>query len=267
MQKFMSLHGTKIEPSPRNNAVNEPIQVMAKNLMLISYEAVRSCKTSQHDDVSQGIVAPMFDTLTSCAKKCPIFLLSLSRDSQPVGEVVRSSIETAPAALKSNEMNVVLSSIRFLKELVSSLTFLSLESLDDAQRDAISSVIAIIEHAVQTDVITTAITSTCAGVSPRDVLEPLTNLMRVILTLSQWSAIEASVSAAIDCGQFQLGDEAKSVAFETFKVCTESEYVSANFGKMILVMWEMHQNDDTGSIAGGEAVLDFVQKYKKQPTK
>jgi len=262
MQKFMYLHGSNIEPSPRNNAINEPIQVMAKNLMLISYGAVRSCKTSQDNDVSQGIASPMFDTLSSCAKKCPIFLLTLSRDSQPLGEVIRSSIESAPMTLKSNEMDIVLSSINFLKELVSSLTSLSLEALGEVQRDAIVSVIASIKHAVQTDVIITAITSTCVGISPREVLQPLTDLMRVILMFSQWSDIEASVSIAINCGQFQLGDEAKSVALQAFKKCTESEYITANFRKMISDMWEMHQTDDTGTIAGGEAVLDFVQRYK-----
>ena len=117
MQKFMSLHGSKIEPSPRNNATNEPIQVMAKNLMLISYEAVRYCsKASADDDV---IASHMFQTLSACAKRCPVFLLTLSRDSQPTGEVIRSSVDTAPATMTSNEMDVVLSSIGFLKELVS----------------------------------------------------------------------------------------------------------------------------------------------------
>ena len=38
----------------------------------------------------------------------------------------------------------------------------------------------------------------------------------------------------------------------------------ASFGKIVLDMWEMHQTDDTGGIAGGEAVLDFVQRYKNK---
>ena len=112
MKKFMHLHGSKIELNPMNNAVHEAIQNVAKNLMLISYEGVRKDST--------GVASPMFDTLSTCAKQCPIFLLILSRDSQPDGEVIRSSIEAAPMTLKSNEMDVVLSSIRFLKELVSS---------------------------------------------------------------------------------------------------------------------------------------------------
>ncbi|KAL7551893.1 hypothetical protein ACHAWF_015096 [Thalassiosira exigua] len=121
MQKFILLHGSKIEPGPRNNATHEPIQVMAKNLMLLAYQAVRSCsKASKDSHVSHGMASPMFETLSACAKKCPIFLLGLSRDSQPVGEVVRSSIETSPTVLKSNEMDVVLSSIKYLKQLVRS---------------------------------------------------------------------------------------------------------------------------------------------------
>lgn len=264
MQKFMSLHGSKIEPSPRNNAVNEPIQVMAKNLMLLSYEAVRSCsKSSDDSEASTGIISPMFDTLTACAKKCPLFLILLSRDSQPVGEVIRSSFETIPTTLKSNELEVVLSSIRFLKELVSSLASVSLDSLGEDQRSSILPVIDIIKQAIQSDIIIIAVSSTCVGTAPPEVFEPLTDLSRAVLMFSQWPDIESSVSAAINCSQFQLGDEAKLVALEAFKKCTESQYVAANFRKMISDMWEMHQTDDTGSIAGGEAVLRFIQKYKE----
>jgi hypothetical protein len=262
MQRFIDLHGSKIEPIPRN-AAQEPVQVMSKNLMLLAYEAVRSCaKTSQDDDTSQGIASPMFDTLSSCAKKCPVFLISLSRDSQPVGEVICSSLETAPMTLQSNEMEVVMSSIRFLKHLVTSLMSLSLESLADEERATIKPVVDSIKRSLQTDVLTTAGALTCAGVSPAEMLEPLADLMRSILTFSQWSEIESSVSASVYCDSFRLGDEARFVALEAFKKCTESEYITANFGKMISDMWGMHQTDNVGSVAGSEAVLDFVQRYK-----
>ena len=144
----------------------------------------------------------------------------------------------------------------------SSLSSISLESLDEEQRQAIEPIVGTIKNALQTDIIITAVTSACAGISPPEVLKPMTDLIRVILRLSQWSDIEASVSAAINCVQFQLGDKAKSVAFEAFKMSTVSEYTPANFGKMVADMWNMHQSDDTGSIAGGEAVLEFVQRYK-----
>ncbi|KAL7530460.1 hypothetical protein ACHAXR_006117, partial [Thalassiosira sp. AJA248-18] len=192
MQTFMSLHGSKIEPSPRNNAVHEPIQVMAKNLMLRSYEAVRSCHKTSPDNVSQGVASPMFDTLTCCAKKCPMFLLVLSRDSQPDGEVIRSSIETAPMTMTSNEMDVALSSIRFLKELVSSLASISLDTLGEDQRDTLVPVIENIKQTIQSDVIGNAITSTCVGTSPAEILEPLIDLMQAILMFSHWSDIEST---------------------------------------------------------------------------
>ena len=40
MQKFIHLHGSKVELGPRNDAANGPVQVVAKDLMLMSYEAV-----------------------------------------------------------------------------------------------------------------------------------------------------------------------------------------------------------------------------------
>ena len=150
----------------------------------------------------------------------------------------------------------------FTLSQVSSLASISLETLDEAQLNEILPVIENIKHTIQTDIIGTAITSTCVGMAPPEVLEPMTDLIRAILMFSQWSDIESSVAGAINCGQFNLGDDAKSVAFDAFRKEAESDYISANFGKIILEMWEMHQTDDTGSIAGGEAVLDFVQRYK-----
>ena len=116
MKKFINMHGSKIEPNPRNNAVHQDVQIVAKNLMLMAYQGVRN-------DVTQGVASPMFATLSSCARQCPIFLLILSRDSQPDGEVICSSVEAAPVMMKSNETDISLSSINFLKELVSSVLY------------------------------------------------------------------------------------------------------------------------------------------------
>jgi hypothetical protein len=259
MQKFILLHGPKIEPGPRNNATHEPIQVMAKNLMLLSYQAVRSCsKASKDSHVSHGMASPMFETLSACAKKCPIFLLGLSRDSQPVGEVVRSSIETSPTVLKSNELDVVLSSIKYLKQLTSSLASISSESLNEELQPLVNH----IKHSIQTDVLATISASACLGISPPEVIEPSADLMRVILQVSQWHDVEPSLSSAINCGQFQLGDEARSVALNSFRKCAESEYISISIVEMVSSIWEMHQSIDSGSIAGGEVVVDFVHKYR-----
>ena len=145
---------------------------------------------------------------------------------------------------------------------VSSLSTISLSFLDEDEKCATIPVIDNVRKTIQSDVIGNAITSTCVGMAPPELLEPLTDLMEAILKYSVWSCIEPSVSAAINCGQFQLGDEAKTVAYDTFKRCAESEYITANLRKIVSDMWHMHQTDDTGSIAGGEAVLEFVRRYK-----
>lgn len=112
VHKFIANHGSKIELHSTVDAAHSVIQNAARNLMLMSYEGVRN-------DVTQDIAPPMFDTLSACAKLCPLFLLSLSREDQPSGEIINSSIETASVTLKSNEVDVAQSSIRFLTQLVS----------------------------------------------------------------------------------------------------------------------------------------------------
>ena len=112
MQKFITYHGSKIELSSNSDAAHNAIKNAAKNLMAISYERVR------HGD-TQDIESPLFDMLSACAKLCPLFLIGLSGDSQPSGVIIKSSIEMASVALKSNEVDVALSSVLFLTQLVS----------------------------------------------------------------------------------------------------------------------------------------------------
>ena len=114
MERFISMHGQEIEPSPIiSNATKEAVQGMARSLMLMSYAGVKN-------DTTQECIQAMFGTLAACAQKCPLFLISISRDSQPCGEVIRSSIETVPMAMASNETDIALSSITFMQRLVRS---------------------------------------------------------------------------------------------------------------------------------------------------
>lgn len=119
-----------------------------------------------------------------------------------------------------------------------------------------------VKHSIQKAVLSTAVTSVCAGLSLSDVVEPLMKLIEQIMLFSLWSDIESSVSTAIDCGQFYLGDEAKSVIMDSFRRRSQRQS-TGNFGNIIVDVWKLHQIDDTGSIACGEAVYEFVQKYKK----
>ena len=110
VQRFIELHGSKFGPNQNSTASNETIQTMAKDLMLMSYVGVREA-------ASQDLVSPMFELLSVCAQKAPLFLLFLSED-KPAGEVVCASIETALAALASNETDITLSTVGFLRKLV-----------------------------------------------------------------------------------------------------------------------------------------------------
>ena len=116
---------------------------------------------------------------------------------------------------------------------------------------------------IEKDVLSTIVTVSCVGMAHQpEVLGPMTSLLEVILTFSQWKDIEASVSSSIDLESFQMGNEAKKVIYQAFQRSTNSKHTSPNFAKMIEEISHMHQTDDNGSIAGGEAVLQFIEKYK-----
>ena len=142
------------------------------------------------------------------------------------------------------------------------MTSINLDGLEEDEKQAISHVVQKVKHSIQTEVLSTAITLACIGMSPQEILEPMVKLIQLILKFSQWTEIEASVSAAINISAFQLGNEAKSALFEAFRKSSQSEYTNSNFSNMIKQAWALHQTDDTGSIAGGEAVLLFIEKYR-----
>ena len=139
------------------------------------------------------------------------------------------------------------------------MTSISLEGLNVDQTAAITPITESIKAAVQKDILSTIVTVSC--VQP-EVLGPMTSLLEIILNFSRWQDIEASVSASIDLESFQMGNEAKRVVFEAFRQSTNSKHTSPNFAKMVEEIYSMHQTDDNGSIAGGEAVLQFIEKYR-----
>ena len=142
------------------------------------------------------------------------------------------------------------------------MTTINLDGLEEDEKQAISHVVQKVKHSIQTDVLSTAITLACIGMSPQEILESMIKLIQLILKFSQWEEIETSVSAAIDVSGFQLGNEAKSLVFEAFRKSSQSQYTSSSFSNMIKQTWALHQTDDTGSIAGGEAVLQFIEQYR-----
>lgn len=142
------------------------------------------------------------------------------------------------------------------------MTSISLEGLNAEQTTTVYPIIESIKAAIQKDILSTIVSVSCVGIAQPEILGPMTSLLEIILNFSQWQDIEASVSSSIDLESFQMGNEAKKVVYEAFQRSTNSKHTSPNFAKMIEEISHMHQTDDNGSIAGGEAVLQFIEKYK-----
>ncbi|ACI64744.1 predicted protein [Thalassiosira pseudonana CCMP1335] len=255
VRRLVEIHGERAELKPNATSGEAAVQGIVKELIILAYDAVET-KTQQQD-----IVSPMFDTLSTCAEKCPILLLSLSREGQQVGGLIRSSVDAAPGILKGSEVDDSLSAINFLRALMISMITLSLDALGDEQKQALVSVIQGIHTVARTEVVFSSVMAIC-GVSPPETLAPLSDLLQTILISSQWTDVEPSLSGVVNCNQFKLGPDAKTVILEAFKQCTTVDHTSSTVGGMITDIWKMHQTDDTGAVAGGQAVLDFVTRYR-----
>lgn len=128
VQNVVEHHGAKAEVGPNIDNDSTVIRGMIKELMLRSYKSVMSISaaheksvssTPQDNEGSPEIISPMFKTLTACVSECPIFLFSVSRDGQPAGELLVSSVHATPGTLGVAEVEVASSAVDFLNVLVS----------------------------------------------------------------------------------------------------------------------------------------------------
>jgi hypothetical protein len=125
VQNVTELHGHKAEIKPNLDSESIAIGAIVKELMVTSYENVMSFSTHQKQqplstpDDKSDIMSSMFKTLSACANKCPILLLTVARDGQTAGELVLSSVQASPGTLKAAEFEVSFSTINFLRVLVS----------------------------------------------------------------------------------------------------------------------------------------------------
>jgi len=121
-------HGEKAEK--RSNDGNSEwitIRDIIKHLMVLSFDIVQTLHATSEQSNStpqdikgiSDIMSPMYKTLSTCAAKCPFFLLNLSREDQPVGELILSTIHASPNILNVTEVEGSSSAIHFLKALVS----------------------------------------------------------------------------------------------------------------------------------------------------
>lgn len=61
--------------------------------------------------------------------------------------------------------------------------------------------------------------------------------------------------------QFLLGDEARMVAYQILGQCSSGGIASTVLIDFITDLWAMHESDDTGGTAGGDAVKNLEKKY------
>ncbi|KAL3802827.1 hypothetical protein HJC23_007604 [Cyclotella cryptica] len=270
VQSLIEIHGAKAEISTGFDNESAIIRGIIRQLMIVSYESVMSFSATREQQTSSSpqdygaapdIMSPMFNTLTTCAKHCPIFLLSVARDGREAGELVVSSVQASPGMLKAAEVEVSSSTIDFLIVLISKLNAVKLDHLDAEERKILASIVDKTNQIIRTDVVSSSVAAIC-GMAPQTVLAPLADLLQTLLKYSRWEDVEDQLASALTPYQFKLGNECKSVVIEVFRRCAEGSYPSSNFGDLIHDVWELHQTDDTDATAGGQVVHDFMTKYR-----
>jgi len=73
--------------------------------------------------------------------------------------------------------------------------------------------------------------------------------------------VDLSLSQAFQREYFLLGDEAISLSLNVCNKCAMGKLNQNQMIEFVHEIWQMHESDDAGSIAGGDAVRKLHQKF------
>eukprot|EP00568_Trieres_chinensis_P003772 CAMPEP_0183311686 /NCGR_PEP_ID=MMETSP0160_2-20130417/38383_1 /TAXON_ID=2839 ORGANISM="Odontella Sinensis, Strain Grunow 1884" /NCGR_SAMPLE_ID=MMETSP0160_2 /ASSEMBLY_ACC=CAM_ASM_000250 /LENGTH=75 /DNA_ID=CAMNT_0025476335 /DNA_START=143 /DNA_END=367 /DNA_ORIENTATION=+ len=68
---------------------------------------------------------------------------------------------------------------------------------------------------------------------------------------------EASTVMALQQEHFRVGNEARNAALIIFASCARGTYPMTSLLDFTADLWQLHQTDDTGAVAGGDEVIRF----------
>jgi len=211
-------------------------------------------------------ISAVFSMLATCVARCPVLLVRLSAvpgaggPDQDDPSLFIGSVDAAAASLSEKEADVARSAMFFLKSLIEMR----------ASSDPSSSRSQLIGSAadgaitrVRRVVILTLVTGIC-GIFPREVIEPAAGLLAVILKISPPEEAEASSVEALGQEQFRMGDEAREASLHVLANCARGTCPLSTLTEFADDLWQLHQCDDTGAVAGGDEVIRFAKKYRIQ---
>ena len=118
---------------------------------------------------------------------------------------------------------------------------------------------------VRRDLISTLIIGAC-GIFQQELIDPAASLLYLILSTTPPSEAEQYSSEALRQEKFALGENARNTTLIILGKCAQGTTTQSRLMDALADIWQMHQSDEAeGSVAGGDAVANFVQKYRNTP--
>ena len=105
----------------------------------------------------------------------------------------------------------------------------------------------------------TSLISGAFGSFPREILDPAANLLYVVLQQTPPDVAEAASNSALGSVTFLLGDSARVATLAALGKCMKGTQPVSFLMDLFEELWRMH--DTGGSIASGDAVIQFTKKF------
>jgi len=216
---------------------------------------------------SPEALSGIFLVLAACLRRCPVLLIQLN-GGQERGNIFVRSVEAAAITVSDKEIDTVRSAITFLTAAIKLSDIKCPQGTDspwtltaNASRwKAIGPTVDDSISRVRGDVISRLLCGAC-GVMPRETLDRAAELLHSILLMSSNEESETAIMSSLRQEYFMLGDEAVAVTVKVLSLCANGSASPSLLMELFSYLWQLHQSDDTGAVAGGEAVEKFKLKF------
>jgi len=203
---------------------------------------LKNCRSSES-------LAGIFKVLTQCLKSCPLLIIQANH------KLFEQSFHAAVVAINEKEVDTARDSMLFLKsvfELRENHCGLTPTPLWHAIGPFISDLIS----KVRVPIAERLIRGTCGSFSV-EIIDPAALLFFQLLKTTQQVYHESLLVTALRQERFRLGDEARIISLKVLSNAADSIVVM----DFMQDLWYMHESDDTGSVAGGDAIKRLERKF------
>jgi hypothetical protein len=211
-------------------------------------------------------LAPLFSFLTTCAERCPVFLLHILAGHDEGGDysggrdlsMLREAMDGAVSSILHSQVEISIQAIKFLQSIVS----LTQSTDTDTIKNNVRSLVDEYNLRCKTNVLCILLRGMCGMFQPA-VVPAACRLLLHALSTSALSTVELKtlVLRGLSQEHFLLGDRAWRIIYDFCLQCLRSNKTLDEMVNIMTDIWQLHRFENVREIANSDVVHTFCIQY------